>query len=122
VVIVVANHLAQLTTTNQGADRGVVPETGMEAKPTTLHLRIRGERNKVVGARRALLRTVLSCGQSPPSTKICERWDFEGITVPEGWAEADLKGWRTAYLNRPGTVQKLISTDISKIPEQSTNR
>ena len=114
-----AKHLASVRRSRKrrGSTRRQ-PTKGSRRRLRTIARRqpLRGERDPGVAARRAELRNMLSSRRGrPPTEKVCKRWDFKSIAVPERWHEQSITNWIDALNKRPGNVQKLVSTDIKRI-------
>jgi hypothetical protein len=77
-----------------------------------------GERDPNVAARRTELGNVLRSDPDASARKICTRWDFKNIRVPERWLQEGIVTWATALQKNPNKVRKLISTDKKAVMNQ----
>lgn len=80
-------------------------------------MRIRGERDKNVAARKTELRNMLRGNKNPPSKDVCTRWDAQDIKPPERWQQDGIATWKAAQANPTyrGRLKKLISDDKKDI-------
>jgi len=85
--------------------------------------KIQSPRDLIVKNRRAVLGDMLKSGRRQATEKICGKWDFFEIPVPEPWRlEFGVQNWVDAYKNkriRENRLYQLISVDIKKITSKS---